>query len=275
VKSQWGERHQGVSKAHKVALLEGGGKYIQAQNTIKDMDWRNLKLGNRDVILGVYGMPLSVMGISENVNKANAEAGDYTFARWIVKPRLDRMVSKLNEQLIVKFKKAENLKIGYEEVVKETVDQKRELAESGMRAGYLTINEARELRGMDPLDSGNVLLVPLNLVPTPIVGDILPPPPEPNPFEEEEEETEVVEESKSLTEERKRLFWDVYAQKTARQEGMFVKVSGNVFDEQKKHIIDHLEKTGEIPTYLDDERIANKFQPAIELVYESAFEDAV
>ena len=166
LKKQWSEKYKGVSKAHQVALLEGGGKYLQIQNSIKDMDFANLKQKNRDVILGVFGMPQSVMGISENVNKANAEAGDYTFARWIVKPRLEWKRAKLQEQLIPKFRRSENLTLGFMEVVPETIEQKRDLAESGMRAGYLTINEARKMQHLDPLPNGDVLLVPLNLIPT-------------------------------------------------------------------------------------------------------------
>ena len=172
LKKQWSEKYKGVSKAHQVALLEGGGKYLQIQNTIKDMDFANLKQKNRDVILGVFGMPQSVMGISENVNKANAEAGDYTFARWIVKPRLDWKKAKIQEQLIPKFRKTENLQIGFKEVVPETAEQKRMDAESGLRAGYKTINDARKITGDDPLppEIGDVLLIPLNLIPTPIKG---------------------------------------------------------------------------------------------------------
>ncbi len=177
LKTQWNEKYKGVSKAHQVALLEGGGKYVQIQNTVKDMDFPNLQLKNRDIILGVEGMPLSVMGISENVNKANAEAGEYTFARWIVKPRLDWKTAKLQEQLIPKFRNSKNLQLGYEEVVPQTIEQKMLLAESGIKAGYLTINEARKLRGLDPLPNGDVLLVPLNLIPTPISGKITLPAP--------------------------------------------------------------------------------------------------
>ncbi len=170
LKTQWNEKYKGVSKAHQVALLEGGGKYVQIQNSVKDMDFPNLQLKNRDIILGVVGMPQSVMGISENVNKANAEAGEYNYARWIVKPRLEWKVAKLQEQLIPKFRNSKNLQLGYEEVVPQTIEQKMLLAESGIKAGYLTINEARKLRGLDPLPNGDVLLVPLNLIPTPVSG---------------------------------------------------------------------------------------------------------
>ena len=253
LQKQWSERFKGVSKAHQVGLLEGGGKYIQIQNTIKDMDFPTLKLRDRDSILGVFGMPQSVMGISENVNKANAEAGDYTFARWLIKPRLDWKVAKLQEQLVPKFKKSENLQLGYEEVVPETVDQKKELAESGMRAGYLTINEARKLRGLDALSTGDVLLVPLNLIPMPISGR----------------------KSKGLTSDQKRTNWEVFAQKTTRQEEMFKRVFDSIFDEQKDLVLEQYKREGTLPNDLIDERTAQKFEPAIKLVYESSFDDAI
>uniref|UniRef100_A0A6M3KTG5 Putative portal protein n=2 Tax=viral metagenome TaxID=1070528 RepID=A0A6M3KTG5_9ZZZZ len=266
LKKQWSEKYKGVSKAHQVALLEGGGKYLQIQNTIKDMDFANLKQKNRDVILGVFGMPQSVMGISENVNKANAEAGDYTFARWIVKPRLDWKKAKIQEQLIPKFRRSENLQIGFCEVVPETAEQKVAQAESGMRAGYLTVNEARKTQGLDPIPNGDVLLVPLNLIPTPINGK-----PE-TPEETPEEENPLA--FKSLTPDQKRIHWEAYAKKTERQEEMFNKVFENVFNDQKEKVVAEIERTGELPP-LDDEDTAKRFEAAIQLVYEDSFNEAV
>jgi HK97 family phage portal protein len=277
LKKEWSEKYKGVSKAHQVALLEGGGKYLQIQNTVKDMDFPNLQLKNRDIILGIVGMPLSVMGISENVNLANAAAGDYTFARWIVKPRLDWKCAKLQEQLIPKFRNSEKLKLGFEEVVKETVEQKINSAESGMRAGYLTINEARSMQGYDPLPNGDVLLVPLNLIPTPVSGNLrsqidtssepLPPP--------KSEYFDGWLHPKGLTPDQKKTHWERYAQKTERQETMFKRVFESVFDDQKKFIVEQYEKTGTLPNDLIDENTAKKFEPAIELVYESAFTEAI
>ncbi len=263
LKKQWSEKYRGVNKSHQVGLLEGGGKYIQIQNTVKDMDFPNLKLKNRDMILGVEGMPQSVMGISENVNKANAEAGEYQYARNIIKPRLDWKRSKLQEQLIPKFRNSSNLKLGFEEVVPETVEQKRELAESGMRAGYLTINEARKLQELDPLPNGDVLLIPLNLLPTPISGDMTTPQETPEEPPEEERSS------------HKRELWDIYNEKTLRQEQMFTSVFNNVFDEQKDYVVDIFEKTNDLPISLNDEETARRFEQAIEMVYVGGFESAL
>ena len=49
----------------------------------------------------------------------------------------------------------------------------------------------------------------------------------------------------------------------------------SVFDEQKKLVVEQYKKTGQLPNDLIDENTAKKFEPAIELVYDSAFEDAV
>ncbi len=225
LKKNWTERHGGVNKAHHVALLEGGGKYKQVQNTVKDMDFPNNKLRNRDVILGVYGVPLSIMGISENVNKANAEAGEYTFARWVIKPRLDRIMHKLNEQLVHKFRNSDNLLLAYEEVVPQTIEQKKELAESGMKSGYLKVDEARVLRNLDPIggEIGESLLIPINMQLTPASGPIpVPPTPEPPMVQESV--------SKTMTDD-KRAHWDLYAAMTEKQEKLFEEVFLSVFDE--------------------------------------------
>ena len=290
LKKQWADKYKGVSKAHQVALLEGGGKYLQIQNTIKDMDFPNLKQKNRDVILGVWGMPQSVMGISENVNKANAEAGDYQFARWLVKPRLEWKKAKLQEQLIRKFRKSDNLTLGFKEVVPETAEQKVLSAESGMRAGYLTINEARTMQGYDPLPNGDMLLVPLNLIPTPTSGKVtsnvqnIPPDGKSSTSDVTYNSNLLCDDNmlkgdiystKGLSDEQKRLHWETYAKSTARQEEMFNNVFESVFNDQKDYVIAELERTGHLPVQLDDDKTAKKFQPAIELVYQSGFEGAV
>ena len=284
LRMQWREKYKGVNKAHQVALLEDGGKYVQIQNSIKDMDFPNLKQKNKDVILGVWGMHPASIGQSENVNKSNAETAEYQLAKNIIKPRLDWDKAKIQEQLIPRFKRSDNLRIGYKEVVKETTDQKIQMAESGMRAGYLTVNEARIMQGFDPVPNGDVLLVPLNLIPTPVSGKINVSPNAETPGKgETTSNTQNIppdgtscthDITKGLTPDQKRSHWEIYAQKTERQEEMFTKVFEQVFSAQKEKVIEELERTGQLPP-LDDDKTAKRFEAAIEMVYEDAFAEAV
>lgn len=48
------------------------------------------------------------------------------------------------------FRNSQNLELHFDEVVPQTLEQKQLLAEPGMRAGYMTINEARQMQGLDP-----------------------------------------------------------------------------------------------------------------------------
>ena len=80
---------------------------------------------------------------------------------------------------------------------------------------------------------------------------------------------------KSLTIDQKEVRWKAFAQKTERQELMFRRVFNSVFEEQKKQVVAELNRTGGIPHELNDEKVARLFEPAIELVYRAAFEDAL
>lgn len=259
LREQWSSKYQGLSQSHKLAILKGGLKYKSIQINPKDMDFAALKKGSLDSIMVAFGMPLSVMGITENVNRANAEAGEYTFARWLVKPRLTRIKNKLNEQLIPMFSQAKGVELDFDEVVPETMEMKRLLAESGMRSGFMTVNEARKLNGLDPLppEQGEVLLTPLNLIPTPVMGKSI---------------------KKGYGEAQKESVWRRYIQKTERIEQQFITVLKKLWNDQEAEVKNNLKQTqtADGAIFNEDkanETFASRLQPLLALSYESGFED--
>lgn len=165
LREQWQSRHRGVEQAHKVAILSGQAKVERINLSQHDMGFVDMRKMNRDAILGAFGIPLSVLGIVENVNRANAEAGEYTFGRWVLRPRLTRWREKLNEQLCPMF--GEELELDFDDPVPENRELKITEAERGVRGGFLTVNEARTMLGFESLASGNVFLLPLGAITQP------------------------------------------------------------------------------------------------------------
>lgn len=100
MRERWAEQHQGVSKAHRVAIIENGAKWIENAFSIKDLQLAELENVGRDKALVAFGFPKAALGIVEDVNRANAEAGEYLFARWLVKPRANRWRTMWNTQLL-------------------------------------------------------------------------------------------------------------------------------------------------------------------------------
>jgi HK97 family phage portal protein len=124
LRSQWAQDHKGVSKAHRVAILENDAKWVSNSFTHRDMQFAELRGVGRDVILEAWGMPKSVIGIVEDVNRANAEASEYLFSKWIIEERADRWRDLLNFELLPLYgATGEGLEWDYDSPVPENSDQ--------------------------------------------------------------------------------------------------------------------------------------------------------
>lgn len=108
---RWRDTHRGVARAHRIALLEGGMTWVQNSHSLKDMDFANLIAGMADRIRESVGMHKVMTGISDDVNRANAQTGEEVFASWKVAPRLERWKNVLNTQYLPLFGATGN---GYE-----------------------------------------------------------------------------------------------------------------------------------------------------------------
>ena len=167
LKERWNAQHQGVNKAHKIAVLDNGAEFIPLSYSIRDLQLVDVRKQNRDDILATFGVHASILGISENVNRANAEAAEYTFAKRIVEPRLRKLESKINAELLPKWKGMKVIFTFLHEIP-EDVDTLLRKVETGVKLGLITVNEARNMLGLDDIQGGDVVLQPMNLLPTPV-----------------------------------------------------------------------------------------------------------
>lgn len=117
--NRWREQHLGVANAHRVAVLEQG-HWVDRNYSMKDMQFTELRKLSRDVILEGFGFPKAMIGAVDDVNRANAEASEYMFARWLIVPRLDRIKGALNHELLPMFgATAKGLEFDYDSPVPE------------------------------------------------------------------------------------------------------------------------------------------------------------
>ena len=156
--TRWGEQHQGVANSHRVAILERG-KWVDRKFSQRDMQMEQLRKLNRDIILGAFGIPASVMGVTESVNRANAEAGDVMFGRWILKPLLERIKQAVNERLVHSMDRT--LMLDYADPRPENRELHLRIADTGFKGGFLTRNESRALLGYgEAADGGDEFMAP-------------------------------------------------------------------------------------------------------------------
>jgi len=151
--TRWREQHKGVANAHRIAILEKG-KWVDRKYTQRDMQMEQLRRLERDIILGAFGMPLAMLGISESVNRANAEAAEVAFSRWIVRPRLRRFRRALNRRLLPTYGPSD-LTFDFRDPTPQDRDRDLLEARDGYATGILTLNESRGLLGYGEVDDGD------------------------------------------------------------------------------------------------------------------------
>jgi HK97 family phage portal protein len=99
---RWREQHQGVAQAHRVAIIEQG-HYIPNTYSMTDMQFVQLRAVSKDTVREAFAFPTPMLGTSENVNRANAEAAEVVFSKHLITPRLERFKSALNNDFLPMF----------------------------------------------------------------------------------------------------------------------------------------------------------------------------
>lgn len=100
---RWRETHRGVGRAHRIAVLEDGAAWAPNQMSMRDMDFATLQNLSRDIVREAFRMPKVMLGVSDDVNRANAQTGMEVFAAWSIVPPLDRKRDMLNNVFLPMF----------------------------------------------------------------------------------------------------------------------------------------------------------------------------
>jgi len=141
IRTELQANYGGVSNAYKAMILSGGLKPQTIQLTNKDMEFIEQQKWNRDKIMSIFGNVPPVLGITDDVNRANADATIMHWKRTTVKPEMKSITDTLNEFFVPKF--GTNLILGFKDPVPEDREGKVNEAVKLKGASIITTNEAR------------------------------------------------------------------------------------------------------------------------------------
>lgn len=159
-------RYSGTNNAHKTAVLSKGSKYSASSATPHDMQFSEMDTRYRDKILAGFGVPKSIIGITEDVNRANADANIYVYMLFTIDPLMKWFCAYLNEWLLPKFTGTDKMCFEYDEIIPENEDLEiRENVAALAGQSYKTINEVREEEGLPPIENGDYIYGGFNTVP--------------------------------------------------------------------------------------------------------------
>ena len=156
----------------KWLLLDKGLKATPLNMPLRDMGFVQGRKASKEEIAGILGIPVSKL-TTEDVNLANAYAGNIQYITDTIVPRLSMLEEKLNERLMPMYD--ENLFLSYGNVIPSDRNYRLQELQTHLTTKYSSINEERKKDGLEPVEWGDK---PVEEAPPEMA------PPEPNKEEE-------------------------------------------------------------------------------------------
>lgn len=159
IKAGLSNDHVGVENSHKLAVLPKGAKYSKTTANMGEIEMGATDDRYRDKILAGFGVPKTLVGLTTEVNRASAEASEYIFARYTIKPVVDDLIEFLNVHIAPLLDGSDKYYFAYDEFIpvnQELILKEREIALN--RQPYKTVNEVRAEVGLPPVKGGDVVL---------------------------------------------------------------------------------------------------------------------
>jgi HK97 family phage portal protein len=163
LEARWLERLQGFQRAYMPFFMNApdGMKLHELSQDFESMQLMELRKHERDMVIQTFGVPPEVFGVIENSNRSTIDAADYLMAKHVLVPRLDVLRETMNETIMLEY--------GDESVVLDydsPVDQDKEFNYKVAKAAPYsrTVDEWRELQGLDKIDGGEQRYIPNNYI---------------------------------------------------------------------------------------------------------------
>lgn len=167
LKSEWKDQYSGSANAHRTAILENGLKYQPMSLSNRDLDFLAGMNFNKDMILGLYGVSKSLLGMDESMSRANAETAEYVFAKHKQRSKMLRLTARITQDLAPQFD--ERLVVSFTDPVPDDkaflLEEKKAALGGGTSIGWRTPNEVRAEDGDDPVEGGDEIFISGTLKP--------------------------------------------------------------------------------------------------------------
>ena len=224
LKDDYKKEYATSKKAGMPLFLGGGAEYIKTGLSPDELSFLEAKKMTLEDICILTGVPKSMLASTSDVKFDNADADRAIFLRETIHPLLVTLTTALDEVLF-----PDGRDLSFVDPTPENIDQKLKETESGVKNFYMTINEARARHGLDPVDNGNDIMIPFNLMP---LGS------EPAPADANAKK--IKGEHPLADYDIRRLYWSMMIKRMDAREKKFIGPLKEYFNDQENRIIEKL-----------------------------------
>ena len=160
LRQSWRDKYSGPNNAGKVAVLEEGMEFKPVALSNKDSQWLESRQVSVLDIARIFGVPPALLGHLEKASYSSQEAQNLEFLTHSLRPWLSRIEQAVNRAILGGDLYAE---FTTGDMVRTTLDKRYNAYRVALAAGFMTVNEVRQLENLPAVAGGDDLYRPLNM----------------------------------------------------------------------------------------------------------------
>lgn len=240
LKQQYELQFAEAKNAGKPMFLGGDADIIKLGLSPDELSYMESKRLILDDIVIMTGVPKSILGVTSGETFANADASIAIFLRETIKPLLADLTTTLDWRFV-----PEEYDLEFTDPTPENVELKLKTIESGIKNSYMTINEARDMQGLEPIADGDQVLIPFSVVPLSSVNEKPEDKPDNNgaPANNDDDEKEKGRKRAHPLRDAfiRARYGKLMVKRMDRQEGRALKTIEDYFRGQRTRLIEHVQ----------------------------------
>lgn len=168
--SQFEERHGGMDKAHKIAVIDNDGKFYESKITQRDMEFINLRRMSRQEIFAIYKVNEVVLGLYNEVQSyEGVKMAHKSFWEEAMLPRIMYMEDFINNEILYSIEQGAyeaRFDLATVGALHDDYNTRVSTAKIMVNLGWPinAVNDRLEL-GMKPVPWGDAWWVPMGMLP--------------------------------------------------------------------------------------------------------------
>jgi HK97 family phage portal protein len=163
----WRDKYEGPENAGKVMIVRGSeASFEKIGLGLNELDMSALRKMSREDIAMMFGVPIELLGLvteGSGLGRANIEVLEYIFSKYTIEPKLKRLDNILQFAL-ERYWPDTSLTVGHANIIPE--DKEFELNKTDKLVDRVyTRNELRRKEGLEDIDGGDQLFIPIQNIP--------------------------------------------------------------------------------------------------------------
>ena len=166
LKKSWEDRNSGLDSAHRVTVLEEGMDFTANTIPPDQAQFLQTRKFQRSEIAGIFGVPPHKIGDLERSTNNNIEHQELEFYTDCIAGWLERIEQACNRGLLLPREKGKVYnEFDIDAMMRGDTAAQIALFQGMFNTASITSNEIRRKRNLPPVEGGDQLFVPMNMVP--------------------------------------------------------------------------------------------------------------